>query len=156
MSETFPQYDYKLYLNDLFPPYTNPDRIEKFLHKIKDLILVGNFESVGDDDEKSGLLFKGQIVADISGSFPFPSDVFFDYGKSEIVDNLKYHSKHLCYIKPEDCYSSIEQYQNRVVTVEKSTPDNIVEDNAGKDSKADRELMGFSKLRSGDGSHATG
>ena len=104
MPETSPQYDYKRYLNDIFPPYTDPDKIEEFLHKIRDIILVAKFEPVGDDDEDdSVLLFKGQIVADLSCVFPFPSEVFFDLKKSQIINALQYSSKPVRVIRPENC-----------------------------------------------------
>ncbi len=133
-------YDYPLYVNDLFPPNTDQKKIDEFLHKIKDLILVTNFAAVSDDPKDDCfLLFKGQIIADLGGHFPFPSSVFFGSGKSKMIGKLKYHSKPIRYIKPENCYSSIEQYQNRtrVVDVKNSAVDNIIEDVADKNSKAE-------------------
>ena len=53
MSETYPHYDYKRYLNDIFQPYTNPTKIEEFLYKYRDEILVAKFEPVGDDVTRS-------------------------------------------------------------------------------------------------------
>jgi hypothetical protein len=113
--ETYPQYDYKRCLN-IFPPNTDPNHNDKVLQKIRNLILVGNFESVDGDDD----CFKGETVADISCAFKFPSVVFFDQKKSQIVSDLKFDLKPVRVIKPEDCYLSIKDYLNREIKVETS------------------------------------
>ncbi|MEJ2487519.1 MAG: hypothetical protein P8Y68_17490, partial [Anaerolineales bacterium] len=97
MPETFPQYDYKRYFRDIFPQNSEQERIDKFLRKIRDFILVAKIEAVGDDDE----IYKGQTVADIRCAFNFPSEVFFDIHKSEVIPNLNYYSKPIHAIKPE-------------------------------------------------------
>ena len=130
MPETVPQYDYKRYFRDIFPPNSESERIEKFLRKIRDVILVAKVKAVGDDDE----LYKGQTVADIRCMFNFPSDVFFDIHKSEIIPNLNYHSKPIRAVKPEYCYLSIEDYLNREIKVETSQGNSLSNDDSPVES----------------------
>jgi hypothetical protein len=132
VSEIFPQYDYNRYFKDIFPPNTDPNHIDKVLQKIRNLILVGNFESVDGDAD----CFKGETVADISCAFKFPSVIFFEQKKSQIVSGLKFDFKPVRVIKPEDCYLSVEQYLNKKIGVDKSEYNNPIGESGAKAHKS--------------------